>query len=385
MEPAILIIGAGLSGAVIARELAEAGLRVRVAEARAHVAGNCHTERCPETGVMVHVHGPHIFHTADTEVWDYVNRYATFRPYRHRVMATARGRVYALPINLHTINQLFGATLTPAEARALIAARAEPGAGAPGSFEAQALGFLGREIYETFFAGYTRKQWGRAPADLPASILKRLPVRFSYDDSYFAHPFQGIPEEGYTAMVARILDHPGIELALGTRAGRADAAAHAHVFHSGTLDGWFDHRLGRLGYRTLEFDRRLAEGDGQGCAVMNYPDPDVPWTRITEHKHFAPWERHDRTVLVREYAREAGQDDTPYYPIRLLAEKALLADYVALARAEARVTFVGRLGTYRYIDMDQTIREGLDCARAFLAGCRDGGSLPVFSAPPLQS
>jgi UDP-galactopyranose mutase len=213
----ILIVGAGFSGAVIARELAEAGLAVTVADARPHVAGNCHTERCPETGVLVHVYGPHIFHTDDAGVWDYVNRFARFMPYVNRVKATVGGRVYALPVNLHTINQFFGLALRPDEARAFVAARTQAPAhgGDPANFEEQALAMVGPDLYQAFFRGYTAKQWGCDPRDLPASILKRLPLRFSYDDNYFFHRFQGMPEAGYTALVAAILDHPQIRLELG--------------------------------------------------------------------------------------------------------------------------------------------------------------------------
>jgi len=362
-----LVVGAGLSGAVIARELAEAGQRVTVCEARDHLAGNCHTERDRETGVLVHRYGPHVFHTDDAEVWDHVRRFETFRPYAHRVRATVAGRVYALPINLHTINQFFGRAMGPAEARRFLAGLAEGGDAAPASFEAQALRWVGRDLYEAFLEGYTRKQWGCAPDTLPAAILKRLPLRFDYDDRYFSHRFQAMPVGGYTAMVARMLDHPRIDVHLRTPVTRAGAGRWEHVFHSGPLDAYFDHALGRLGYRTLDFERFIANGDHQGCAVMNYPDADVPFTRITEHKHFAPWERHEATVCYREYPRACGPGDIPFYPIRLVAEKRMLAAYADLAAREENVTFVGRLGTYRYLDMDVTIREALDAARAFLA------------------
>lgn len=375
----ILIVGAGLSGAVIARALAQAGHRVHVVERRAHVGGNCHTARDAETGVLEHVHGPHIFHTEDAGVWDYVNRFTVFRPFRHRVRTTAGGEVFSLPINLHTINQFYGRSLRPDEARAFLEAQAEPGSGAPRNFEEQALRFIGRDLYEAFFKGYTEKQWGCAPRDLPASVLKRLPVRFSYDDSYFAHRFQGMPEQGYTPMVAAILDHPGITLALDTPYEPTLAARAAHVFWSGPLDGYFDFRLGRLGYRTLDFERFTALGDYQGCAVMNHADRAVPWTRITEHKHFAPWETHAATLCSREFSRAAGPGDEPFYPIRLVEEQALLARYVALARATPGVTFVGRLGTYRYLDMDVTIREALDTAALFL---RCGNTAPAFVTEP---
>ena len=379
----ILLVGAGLSGAVTGRELAEAGHSVTVIDARAHVAGNCHTERCPETGVMVHVYGPHIFHTDDAEVWAYVNRYATFRPYRHSVMTTSRGAVYSMPVNLHTINQFFGRTMAPAEARGFIAGLAEPGPDAPVTFEEQALRFMGRDLYEAFFEGYTRKQWGCEPSALPASILKRLPLRFSYDDNYFFHRFQGMPEAGYTALVTRILDHPGIDVHLEAPFAPEVRSRYDHVFFSGPIDGFFGGRLGRLGYRTLDFERFAEEGDHQGCAVMNHPDADTPFTRVTEHKHFAPWETHDRTVCYREYSREAGPGDIPYYPIRLVEEKRMLAEYVALAEREEGVTFLGRLGTYRYLDMDVTIREALDTARGFLARHAQRTTQPAFAVRPL--
>jgi len=379
----ILMVGAGLSGAVAGRVLAEAGHRVTVVDARAHIAGNCHTERCDETGVMVHVYGPHIFHTDDEGVWDYVNRFERFMPYKNRVKATTGGAVYSLPINLHTINQFFGQTLRPDEARAFIDAQADTTITDPQSFEEQALRFVGPALYEAFFKGYTIKQWGCHPRELPASILKRLPVRFNYEDDYFAHRFQGMPGQGYTAMVARILDHPGISVHLNTRFSRDQAGRYGHVFYSGPLDGWYDCDIGRLGYRTLDFERFTHQGDWQGCAVMNYGEEAVPFTRITEHKHFAPWEKHEGSVLYREFSRACGVDDIPYYPIRMVRERALLGKYVERAQAESGVTFMGRLGTYRYLDMDVTIREALDTARSFLDHRRHGTQMPAFSAAPI--
>lgn len=385
----ILLVGAGLSGAVIGRHLAEAGHRITIVDARDHVAGNCHTERDAETGVMVHVYGPHIFHTDDAEVWDYVNRFETFQPYKNRVKTTSRDPqgelgVFSLPVNLHTINQFFRKTLRPDEARAFITEeQADTTIADPQTFEEQALRFVGRDLYEAFFKGYTIKQWGVQPSELPASILKRLPVRFNYDDNYFFHRFQGMPESGYTAMIERILDHPAIEVRLGTQFSRDQAGAYDHVFYSGPLDGWFDYELGRLGYRTLDFERFSYQGDYQGCAVMNYGEVEVPYTRITEHKHFAPWESHEGSVCYREFSRACTPEDIPYYPIRQVEEKALLAEYVARAEAEQGVTFVGRLGTYRYLDMDVTIREALDAARAFLTHAQEGTAMPAFVAAPL--
>lgn len=362
----ILLVGAGLSGAVIGRTLAEAGHQITIVEARDHVAGNCHTVRDAETGVMVHVYGPHIFHTDDEEVWNYVNKFETFMPYKNRVKTTSKGQVFSLPVNLHTINQFYDKTLRPDEARAFIEEQADTSITDPQTFEEQALRFVGPDLYEAFFKGYTIKQWGMSPQDLPASILKRLPVRFNYDDNYFFHRFQGMPESGYTVMVERILDHPAITVHLNTTFTRDQVGDYDHVYYSGPLDGFFDYELGRLGYRTLDFERFTYEGDYQGCAVMNYGEEDVPYTRITEHKHFAPWEEHKGSVCYREFSRACGEDDIPYYPIRQVKEKALLAEYEALAAEVENVTFVGRLGTYRYLDMDVTIREALDAARNFM-------------------
>lgn len=378
-----LMVGAGLSGAVIGRTLAENGHKVTVMDARPHIGGNCYTERDAATGVLVHVFGPHIFHTDDAEVWDYVNRFETFRPYRNRVKTTTRGAVYSLPINLHTINQFFAQTLRPDEARRFIEGKADTTITDPQTFEEQALRFVGRDLYEAFFQGYTIKQWGCSPTELPASILKRLPVRFNYDDNYFFHRFQGMPETGYTTMIDRIVDHPNIAVHLDTPVRRDVAAQYDQVFYSGPIDGWFDYRLGRLGYRTLDFERFTHDGDYQGCAVMNYGDLDTPWTRITEHKHFAPWEEHSGSVLYREYSRACQPGDTPYYPIRQVAEKTMLAEYIALASAERNVTFVGRLGTYRYLDMDVTIREALDCGRSFLDAIAAHRPMPAFTVNPL--
>ena len=379
------MVGAGLSGAVIGRELAEAGHDITIVDARDHIAGNCHTMRDADTGVMVHVYGPHIFHTDDAEVWDYVNSHMSFMPYKNRVKTTSMGtfgdrEVYSLPVNLHTINQFFRKTLRPEEAHAFITQeKADTSITDPQTFEEQAMRFVGAELYEAFFKGYTMKQWGCHPSELPASILKRLPVRFNYDDNYFFHQFQGMPEHGYTAMVDSILKHDRITVHLSTSFDRSQAQDYDHVFYSGPLDGYFDYELGRLGYRTLDFERFTHDGDYQGCAVMNYGEVDVPFTRITEHKHFSPWESHEGSVCYREFSRACEPDDIPYYPIRQVKEKALLADYVARAEAEPGVTFVGRLGTYRYLDMDVTIREALDTARVFLAE----GSAPAFVKAPL--
>ncbi len=378
----IAIVGAGFSGAVIARELAEAGHRVDVFDSRPHVAGNCHTER-QDDDVMVHVYGPHIFHTAHEHVWQYMNRFGTMMPYNHKVKATTQGKVFSLPVNLLTINQFFGKTFTPAEAEAFITSIGDQSITDPQSFRDQGLRFVGPELYAAFFDGYTRKQWGVDPVELPASILARLPVRFNYDDSYFNHPYQAIPRDGYTPIVANILDHPAITVTLGVVKSRADLAGADHVVWSGPIDAYFGFEHGRLGYRTLDFERQVHDGDFQGCAVMNYGDPDVPYTRITEHKHFAPWETHQKTVTYHEYSRLADPNDIPYYPIRLVKEKGQLQQYVHEVGKLSNITFVGRLGTYRYLDMDVTIHEALGAVRALLTAWENNSAVSPFSVDPL--
>ncbi len=379
-----LIIGAGFGGAVLARELvSRCECQVEVLDERPHLAGNCHTERDDRSGVMVHKYGPHIFNTNHQDVWDYVNRFVPIMPWINRVKAqTARG-VFSLPINLHTINQFYGQTFSPAEARAFLAQQSDTTIGEPANFEEQALKFIGRELYEAFFYGYTRKQWGCEPRELPASILKRLPVRFSYDDNYYNSAHQGIPRDGYSEIVRRILDHPGITLRLKTRWEPNGHDKADHVFYSGPLDAFFGCKLGRLSYRTVTFEQIDAEGDLQGNAVINYTDLQVPFTRIHEHKHFAPWEKHERTIAFREFSKETGADDVPYYPKRLEPDLTLLEKYRELAVQTPGVSFLGRLGTYRYLDMDQVIGESLDFAEICLQALGANQPIPAFSpAPP---
>jgi len=292
-------------------------------------------------------------------------------------------KAFQMPMNLGLINAFFGTNFTPDEAERFVASRAESSITDPKSFEEQGLRLVGRELYEAFFAGYTRKQWGVDPRELPASILARLPLRFTDDDSYFSHPHQGIPEHGYTALVESILDHPQIDVHLSTRLSRTRLAEFDHAFWSGPIDAYFNFEHGRLAYRTLDFEPEVVEGDFQGCPVVNYCDADVPYTRITEHKHFAPWERHDRSVIYREFSRLCGENDTPYYPVRLVEEKAQLLEYVRLARAQRGVTFLGRLGTYRYLDMDVTIHEALKVADVAKQSMLDGSPIPAFVTDPL--
>ncbi len=316
---------------------------------------------------MVHIYGPHIFHTDDEEVWNYVNRFVEFKPYVNRVKATTRGQIFSLPINLHTINQFFGRTFSPKEAEEFIGAQADLSIVDPQTFEEQALRFVGKDLYEAFFKGYTEKQWGISPQELPASILKRLPVRFNYNDNYFFHRYQGMPLEGYTTLVERVLNHPNIKVHLSTSFEREMISRFDHVFYSGPVDGFYGYDIGRLPYRTLDFEVFRDEGDVQGCAVMNYCEASVPYTRITEHKHFSPWEEHKGSICYREFSRACGPDDIPYYPISHVSGNELLEQYQKRASSEKKVTFVGRLGMYRYMDMDVTIRAALDTVREFVS------------------
>jgi UDP-galactopyranose mutase len=380
-----LIVGAGFTGAVIARELAERHYPSLVIDQRSHVGGNCHTEHDRRTGIMVHVYGPHIFHTDREDVWTYVTHFAEMVPYVNRVKAVARGRVYSLPINLHTINQFFGTTLTPDEARDFIDARRDRSIETPRNFEEQALVMIGRELYETFFRGYTMKQWGVDPSRLPPSILKRLPLRFNYDDNYFSHKYQGMPRLGYTRVVRQILRHPNIEVR--TRCDFETVRRQEswrHVVYSGPLDSYFQFEHGRLGYRTLDFEMIYRSGDAQGTAVVNYCDEDIPFTRVSEHKHFSPWEagKFEETVVMREYSRSATPADIPYYPLHLVDDRRLLATYVRRARLETGVTFAGRLGTYSYLDMDVSIARALETAQLIVESFQQDLPPPSFVHSP---
>lgn len=379
-----LIVGTGFSGAVHARSLAEAGYKVLVIDERSHIGGNCHTERDPLTGVMVHKYGPHIFHTDKEHVWNYIRRFGEMVPYTNRVKAIARGRVFTLPINLLTINTLFNRTFSPDEAKSFINSIRVQFNHDPANFEEKALSLFGREIYEYFFYGYTKKQWGCDPRDLPASILTRLPVRFNYDDNYFFHEFQGMPKEGYTSIIKNILQHRNIEVRLDCKCEEI-SDRFVHTFYSGPLDRYFKFKLGRLGYRSLSFEAERYNGDYQGTAVVNYCDEEVPFTRISEHKHFSPWENDivEGSIYFREYSKFCGPDDIPYYPIRLVEEKRMLSQYIEIAEQSNGVTFIGRLGTYRYLDMDVCIDEAMNASASVLGLLKEHRPLPAFFHRPL--
>ena len=376
-----LIVGAGFSGSVLANQLAEnLDCTIDVWDERSHVAGNCHTKRDAETNVMVHEYGPHIFNTDKKEIWDFVNKFVEFIPFINRVKANYKDTIYSMPVNLHTINQFFNKSFGPAEAKAFIAAKADNSITEPQSFEEQALKFIGPELYRAFFYGYTKKQWGCEPKELPASILKRLPVRFNYNDNYYNNIYQGIPVDGYTALIEKLLQSPKITITLNKKFTFSTdlLKTYDHIFYTGPLDAFYNFKHGKLGYRTVFFEKHTTEGDYQGNAVINYCDEEVPYTRIHEHKHFAPWEEHDKTVYFKEFSKETDENDIPYYPKRLEADKKILSDYKSEALQSFSISFLGRLATYRYMDMHHVIGEALHFAAEYLNSLETNKKPPVF-------
>ena len=367
MSADLVIAGSGFFGLTIAERCAnELGLRVVVVERRPHIGGNAYSEPEPETGIEIHRYGAHLFHTSNAQVWEYANRFTAFTGYQHRVFSVYKGRVYPLPINLATICEYFGAAMSPAEARALIAEQAaEVEAGQAVNLEQKAVSLIGRPLYEAFIRGYTFKQWQTDPVDLPPEIITRLPVRYTFNNRYFSDTFEGLPADGYTAWLERMAGHPNIEVRLDTDFSglRADAAGSVPVVYTGALDAYFDYAAGDLGWRTLDFELEvLATGDFQGTPVMNYADADVPFTRIHEFRHFHPerdWYPRDKTVIMREFSRFAGRGDEPYYPINTAADRERLLAYREMAGHEPGVLFGGRLGTYKYLDMHMAIGSAL--------------------------
>ena len=361
-----LIVGAGLFGATFAQKAKEAGKTVLVIDKRDHIGGNIYTEDVE--GIQVHKYGAHIFHTNDKRVWEYVNRFTEFNRYTNSPMANYRGELYSLPFSMLTFNKMWG-VITPDEAKAKIEEqKRECGIDEPKNLEEQAISLVGTDIYEKLVKGYTEKQWGRPCTELPAFIIKRLPVRFTYDNNYFNALYQGIPTEGYTAMVEKMLD--GIEVRLGVDffENRETLCEMAEkVVYTGALDAYFDFCYGPLNYRSIRFENEILDTDNyQGNAVINYTDAETPYTRIIEHKHFV-FGTQPKTVISREYSQEWAPGIEPYYPINDEANNTLCEKYKALAGKQEKVIFGGRLGQYRSYDMDAVILSALDAAEGELA------------------
>ena len=358
-----LIVGAGLYGAVFAREATAAGKKVLVIDKRPNIAGNVYTEDVE--GIKVHVYGAHIFHTNNSEVWDYVNRFTTFNRFTNSPVANYKGELYSLPFNMYTFNKMWG-VVTPEEAEAKIDEQRKEITGEPKNLEEQAISLVGRDIFEKLVKGYTEKQWGRDCKDLPAFIIRRLPVRLTFDNNYFNALYQGIPTEGYTKLVENLLD--GIEVRLNCdyleNRDTLDALAE-RVVYTGPIDAFFGFRLGTLEYRSVRFETELLDKPNfQGNAAVNYTDRETPWTRIIEHKWFTFGKDEKgndlpKTVISREYSAEWKPGDEPYYPVNDEKNGALYQEYKKLAEKEEKVIFGGRLGEYKYYDMDQVIAAAL--------------------------
>ncbi|MEV7093170.1 UDP-galactopyranose mutase [Amycolatopsis sp. NPDC051045] len=365
----LVVVGSGFFGLTVAeRAAAELGKKVLVLERRSHLGGNAYSEPDPETGIEVHKYGAHLFHTSNKRVWEYVNRFTEFTNYQHRVFAKVKDQVYSFPMNLALINQFFGKSHTPDEARELIAKQSsEFETDAAQNLEEKAISLVGRPLYEAFIRGYTAKQWENDPKNLGANIITRLPVRYTFDNRYFNDTYEGLPVNGYTAWLEKMAEHENIEIRLNVDYFdvREHIPAGTPTVYTGPLDRYFGYSAGRFTWRTVDFESEVAEtGDFQGTSVVNYNDQEVPYTRIIEFRHFHPERDYpkDKTVIFREYSRFAGEEDEPYYPINTPENREKLEAYRELAKQEARernVLFGGRLGTYKYLDMHMAIGSAL--------------------------
>jgi UDP-galactopyranose mutase len=363
----LVVVGCGLFGLTIAERCAnDLGLKVLMLDRRDHVGGNAYSAPEPETGIEVHKYGAHLFHTSNRRVWEYVNRFTRFTDYQHRVFTKFEGQVYTFPMNLALINQFFGKSFTPSQARQLVSEQASEIATADAkNLEEKAISLIGRPLYEAFVRGYTAKQWQTDPKELAPEIITRLPVRYTFDNRYFNDKYEGLPVDGYTAWMERMVDHPNIEVRLNTDFFdvRDEFVGQVPIVYTGPLDVYFANSAGELSWRTVDLIVSVENvGDFQGTPVMNYADEDVPFTRIHEFRHFHPerdWYPKDKTVIVHEYSRFAESGDEPYYPVNTAADRKKLLTYRELARAEPDVLFGGRLGTYKYLDMHMAIGSAL--------------------------
>ena len=366
MKSDLVVVGSGFFGLTIAREAAERlGIRVLILEKRDHVGGNAFSYMDQDTGIEVHKYGSHLFHTSNERIWQYVNRFTKFNDYVHRVFTVHKGNTYSIPINLHTIRQFYGNNCTPTEARDLINnARSEFSSSEIGSLEQKAISLIGRPLYEALIRGYTQKQWESDPRELPEEIITRLPVRYNFDSRYFSDKYQGLPLEGYSRWIERLVDHPRIEVMLGKDffAQKNSFVGNVPIVYTGAIDEYYDYCAGRLNWRTLDFHtEKLEIEDFQGNSVINFADTDVAFTRIHEFKHLHP-ERELKgvgTIIAREFSRSATKLDEPYYPVNLKDDREKLSEYKKMVEGESGVWFGGRLGSYRYLDMHMAIGAAL--------------------------
>lgn len=363
----LIVVGSGLFGSVIAERASRNGYTVAVVEARDHIGGNCYTYDDPTTGVNVHKYGPHIFHTDNKMVWDYICQFTEFNNYRHVSKTKHKGEVYSIPVNLDTINKFFKTNLTPTQAKQLIEKVKLP-ISDPQNFEEQAMSMMGKELYHAFFYGYTVKQWEIDPKQLPASVARRLPLHTDYNTNYYTNndTYQGIPVDGYTPIFERMLDHANIKVFLNTtwESVKDSYAKDQLIVYTGPIDRYYDYCYGELNWRTLDFKNQIEEVDDyQGVAAMNYPDMEVPYTRVIEHKHFNPERKvqPNKTLVTQEFSRRATKQDTPYYPVKTSKDLAVYDQYKMLADQEENVIIGGRLGEYMYYDMHQVIGAALSC------------------------
>lgn len=363
----VIIIGAGFFGSVIADVASrEFGLSSTIIESRSHIGGNAYSYAEPSTGIEVHKYGSHLFHTSNERVISWVSSFVELNDYVHRVFTTHKNQVFSMPVNLHTMSQFFGSSLNPASARELIESKRTRLSGRAQNLYEKGISSIGPELFEAFFGGYTAKQWQQDPRDLPAEVISRLPVRFSFDSRYFSESFQGVPVGGYGEWFERILDNPQISTFLDLDffdVRRLITDSGKTVVYSGPIDRYFDYSEGRLGWRTVDFEWETLEStnDYQGCSVMNFADRDVAHTRIHEFRHLHPEADYgEGTVIAREYSRQAQNSDEPYYPINTNDDRQMLARYRERAANEDRVVFGGRLGSYQYLDMHMAIASALN-------------------------
>lgn len=362
-----LIVGAGITGATIARRIAEdCGQKVTVIDVRDHIGGNCHSTTDEETGIEYHCYGTHIFHTSSRRVWEFINRFSEFNSYRHKVLTTYKGRTYHMPVNLQTINLYFGLQLKPYEVEDFIRRKSqEENITAPKNLEEKAISLIGRELYEAFVKGYTLKQWETDPKELSAEIISRLPFRHNHECDYFTDRYQGIPFEGYNSLFKKMLDHELIDVQLSQDYFdiRDSLPESCRVFYTGPIDRFFDYRFGELSWRSLRFESEVKQiPDYQGTSVMNYADIEIPYTRVHEWKHLHPERdiKSGKTLICREFSHRWTQGEEPYYPVNTEADRERLGMYMGEARKLENIYFAGRLGQYKYYDMDKAILAGLE-------------------------